>query len=352
MTKFGATHVKILAWCLVSPFALICATCFSAVAIVWRRFLHGPSPYPYFLHELSMYLTSFMAYRLDHDFINWIGKLVPPPRSLSSLSTALGIWLERSRTGKKKKTLFYIHGGGFVVGNATTFLAGGQLLSYRSGIETLLNSLGRDKWQAFSVEYPVAPHTKYPGQLDIAFEALEYVAAQPFVGDIVFIGDSAGANLCIALLMKVTSLGPSKAHLLPKALVAISPWLDLSRTDYPQREYDMLSSRFLLESAADYSSKDEARTGYVSPLLATTHDLRRTFSSMKVFFSYGGLEVFKSDILKFADRLRTECGIDSSSIRLDEDPALPHNYQMIPQVFGERSRIGMDRVAAWLQNIH
>src|SRR3954470_17814919 len=89
-------------------------------------------------------------------------------------------------------TLLYLHGGGFVVGDLDTHDAPCRMLCRHAGVDVL------------SVEYRKAPENPFPGYVEDARRAYEWVAARHervAVG-----GDSAGGNLAATLAIEYDPL--------------------------------------------------------------------------------------------------------------------------------------------------
>jgi acetyl esterase/lipase len=92
-----------------------------------------------------------------------------------------------------------------------------------------------------NVTYTLTPHGTYPTQFREAVEALRYVVED--IGrsprDVILVSDSAGGNLCLALLSHISHPSPDIPRLdiaEPfKALVCLSPWVSF-RHDWPSTE--------------------------------------------------------------------------------------------------------------------
>lgn len=80
-------------------------------------------------------------------------------------------------------TIFYLHGGGWVVGTMDMFDAFARMLAVESQCKVI------------SLEYRLAPEHPFPGAVDDAHAALRWVAAEECEGPLVVCGDSAGGNL-------------------------------------------------------------------------------------------------------------------------------------------------------------
>lgn len=109
-------------------------------------------------------------------------------------------------------TIFYIHGGAFVIGNLT-------------GYRHLIATMARDtRMRGIYAGYRMAPEDPAPAALNDLTAAYAAIAADHASGPIAIVGDSAGGNLALALLHRIL------AHRLtrPYAVVALSPVTDLS----------------------------------------------------------------------------------------------------------------------------
>lgn len=91
--------------------------------------------------------------------------------------------------------------------------------------------------------YTLTPHATYPTQFQQAVEALAYViedlGREP--QDVVLTGDSAGANLCVAILSHLSHPSPDVPRLETKSklrgMVLLSPWLSFD-TSWPSMTYN------------------------------------------------------------------------------------------------------------------
>ena len=120
----------------------------------------------------------------------------------------------RSSVGKNGKLFLYFHGGGYVVGLS-------QLYRYLAcDLATAIDG------ECILLDYSIAPEFRYPTQRDQAFDLWNeltenqgYDPANIYVG-----GDSAGGNLILTLLLGLRDQGKK----MPRCLVAISPWTDMT----------------------------------------------------------------------------------------------------------------------------
>lgn len=162
--------------------------------------------------------------------------------------------------GTRNGSILYWHGGGYAIGSPATHRA-------------LASHLCKATQRAVYVpRYRLAPEHPYPAQLQdagFAWAALYRLGVRP--SDLVLMGDSAGGNLALSMLLD----GGNAALPLPAALVLISPWVDpLAAVEDDGR--DALGSAGWTEQLRSAFLHDGARAGYPSILKADLRDLPPT----------------------------------------------------------------------------
>lgn len=126
------------------------------------------------------------------------------------------------------------------------------------------------------VTYTLTPHATYPTQFCEAIEALRYVIQD--LGrsprEVILVGDSAGANLCLALLSHLSHPSPDAPRLditePLKAAVLLSPWLSF-RHDWPSMTYNACKDIDAMEVTASWSQgylKGRSSNNYVEAVEA------------------------------------------------------------------------------------
>ncbi|KAJ5278683.1 hypothetical protein N7478_004055 [Penicillium angulare] len=144
-----------------------------------------------------------------------------------------GFWMGDPAAGY---VVINFHGGGFAMDATEAYLD-----LWSSVAETLSQHGTSTAW--LNVTYTLAPHAAYPTQFCEAVEALRHVIED--IGrspkDIILLGDSAGANLCLAILSHLSHPSPDAPKLQIsgrlKALVCLSPWVSF-RHDWPSMVYN------------------------------------------------------------------------------------------------------------------
>jgi epsilon-lactone hydrolase len=181
------------------------------------------------------------------------------------------------------RVLIYFHGGGY---------CSGSIVSHRR----LVTEAGRaGGLRTFSVAYRLAPEHPFPAARDDALTVWRrlrregYAAKQIAVG-----GDSAGANLTLALVGELKRMGEA-----PGCLWLLSPWVDLTMsgaTLASKSAVDPLIQKGYLEGLAEaYVPSNMNRSDpRLSPLYADLKGLPPTLIQI------GSAETLLDDAVRFA----------------------------------------------------
>lgn len=129
-----------------------------------------------------------------------------PDTNLSSSSLA--------NTHPLTGSLFYVRGGGFCF---KTPHAHGRFLAHLAADCNV---------DVYVPDYRLAPEHPFPAPLEDVIEAYKALLSRKSAGDIIVMGDSAGGNLALCLLLELKRLSLP----LPKACVLLSPALDFALT--------------------------------------------------------------------------------------------------------------------------
>ncbi len=157
----------------------------------------------------------------------------------------------------KKNIIFYIHGGGYGMGDLVSSRALISPIAKRSGLK------------AFSFEYRLAPENPFPAALEDAVAAYDYLNVCGYKPEnIVILGESAGGGLVLSTMLTLKKLNKA----LPACGVAISPWSDLTETSHSyisNGDKDPLLSAECLEKLAQaYIGDDSPLNPLISPAYA------------------------------------------------------------------------------------
>jgi epsilon-lactone hydrolase len=231
--------------------------------------------------------------------------------------------------------LMHIHGGGFCVGIPE------MNLEYHHRILSLLKQRGICA-KIYSIDYNLAPIFKFPKQLEDVKKGYMNLLSQGFQHEkIVFLGESAGGNLCLTSLFYLEEDNIP----LPKMVLSISPWLILEPGRiYPTNYNDLLHQHFL--DKCMYSYTDQFQSYLVNPTLASDETLKKVFQNLPVLITYGGQELLMEDAQKMGDRLKNvRC-----PVQIDVDDNMPHIYQIGEAIFGNTTIDGISRMIAFIEN--
>ncbi|MCP4007018.1 MAG: alpha/beta hydrolase [bacterium] len=221
-----------------------------------------------------------------------------------------------------KRTVLYLHGGGYVIGSINTHRGLAARISADANARCLL------------IDYRLAPENPFPAAVEDGTAAYRWLLAQGFEAEkLAIAGDSAGGGLTVATLVALRDAGDA----LPAAAVCLSPWVDLeglgesmtTRAD----EDPMVARDGLLSMAEMYLGGADARTPLAAPLYANLGSLP------PLLIQVGTAETLLDDSIRLAERAKRE-GVDVTLDVWQElihvfqafAPALPEANQAIEQI--------------------
>ncbi|KAJ5832262.1 hypothetical protein N7474_000573 [Penicillium riverlandense] len=244
-----------------------------------------------------------------------------------------------------KTVVLYLHGGAFVQGDGRTEQCG-PIAKY------FLDKGTADA--VFSLQYRLSGHggmNPFPAALQDALSSYLFLLHQLNIlpHQIIFAGDSAGANLAAALLRYLYEFGSTIKTPTPKCAVLLSPWVDpfyLNPTGNPQRSTDFVPGTYGAWGAYSYAgscSKPEANP-YIT-------QLGNPFPTpVPLFVNVGTSELFFERITRWAVEMR---GVEGNVVELHNEEDAVHDTYLIGQLMGfEESAWGVAaKVAQFVQNL-
>ena len=242
-----------------------------------------------------------------------LGRLVAPMLGMSwepfDLRGMPAAWVRPERGHDKRHVILYCHGGGYTSGN----------LGYARILAAKL--AGVTGYEVLAFEYRLAPEYTYPAPLEDAMKAWDYLMHLGYgARDVVVAGDSAGGNLALVLAMLLRDAG----RLLPRRLVLLSPWTDMTASGRSYQEHrdddPMLTMDYIRAVRGVYAPGQDLSAPLLSPLFG---DLRRL---PPVLIQAGTNEILLSDSVRLRDRL-VQAG---TPCRLEVWPDMWHVFQMFP----------------------
>lgn len=224
-----------------------------------------------------------------------------------------GEWLCVNRAHMKKYVLLYCHGGGFSTGSSLY----GRTLTTRLASSTSMDVL--------SFDYRLAPEHPYPAAIEDALKAWNYLMMFGYgARDVILVGDSAGGNLALALCHRLKSAG----RLLPRGIVLLSPWTDLTSSGKSHRTKEgidpVLNAAYLQEMTENYLGKDYDEALLHEP---TVSPLFGDFAGFPpTYIQVGDQEILQSDSVLLYKKMN-QAGIN---VTLDVFKGMWHVFQMSP----------------------
>ncbi|KAF0701166.1 Aste57867_8317 [Aphanomyces stellatus] len=326
----------------------LCTCLYSAVATCVRRLFGFKPPVEGWtiMQEFGVeyigrtVMTPYEDLRRNVGFFMAIANylLLPVPLVPIEEKGFRGLWYGATAAADADATVLYIHGGGFVSCTATTYAMG------IVDIQKALKQAGKTV-RVLALEYSLAPEAKFPTQGNQAFAAYEYLV-QESSKPVILLGDSAGGNLVLSLLLTLKAQAEAKNLRSPLAAVLVSPWvqLDLQAPAASFTAYcnsDIVKLPALYNNVHDYIDGTTATVTnpLVNPILG---DFRGC--SIPVFIHYGGKEVLRDDIEAMA-KVLTDQGVHVATMM---EPLAPHISPLLPTFFGDMATSGTQAIATYL----
>lgn len=214
---------------------------------------------------------------------------------------ACGWWI-RPTSPDPKAAIFFVHGGGYHLGDAKSYLG------FASQIAVMTNRV------VFSVDYALAPEQKFPAAYEDVRKARDWFVSQGFE-EYSAIGDSAGGGLVLTIARDV-SAGSKLA-----SMVVFSPWTDLSNSGSAFRDPNTIDPIFqptVIEGLAkSYLDGADPHDPKASPLFGTAAGLPA------INVQVGSHEILLDDSVRYA-HLAASDGVD---VRLDIFEGMYHVFQ-------------------------
>ncbi|MFE8013924.1 alpha/beta hydrolase fold domain-containing protein [Streptomyces antibioticus] len=218
-----------------------------------------------------------------------------------------GSWLLTPDGARDDVVILYVHGGGFRSGSAAGARGIGASLALAAGARVLLP------------EYRLAPEHAFPAGLDDCLSAFDVAATT--APKVVVAGESAGANIALAVLLRRAS----QRHPALLAGVLYSGIYDLRPERFSEGTWTERSGTDLLLPEGlgrimhdDYLAGHPADDPLVSPILAELGELP------PLFVQVSGAERLLDDSLVLADRVARAGG----HVELEVWPRMFHAWQV------------------------
>lgn len=218
-------------------------------------------------------------------------------------------WVSLNRAHVHKQVIMHCHGGGYSTGSSLYARTLTAKLASCTGMEVL------------SFDYRLAPEHPYPAALEDAMKVWDYLMRMGYgARDVILTGDSAGGNLALALTLKLKEEG----RFLPRGLVLMSPWTDLTSSGesfVTKKDVDpVLTNAYLERMIHVYAKGQDLTNPYVSPLFGDFRGFPPTYVQV------GENEILLSDATRLVERLKQAGAV----AKLDVFENMWHVFQMSP----------------------
>lgn len=186
-------------------------------------------------------------------------------------------------TVNSDKMIFYLHGGAYITGITYPHWHFVSKISVTSATRLTI------------IDYPIAPENDYRETFHSVLTAYEELLKEYDASKIVFIGDSAGGGLALALAQRLKQEKLPQ----PRCLILLSPWLDVTMSNpeiqYLEKKDKFLSKRSLIESGKLYARDADRRNYMISPIYGDLNGLA------DIHLFTGGHEILAADARKLRD---------------------------------------------------
>ncbi len=260
-----------------------------------------------------------------------IGSILGNTKSISyrtvDMDGIYGEWVSVNRAHMKKYVILHCHGGGYSTGSS---------LYARTLTSKLAESTSMD---VLCFDYRLAPENPWPAALEDAMKAWNYLMLLGYgARDVILTGDSAGGNLALTLSLKLKEEG----RLLPRGLVLMSPWTDLTSSgeSFESKEAldPVLDKAYIDRMVSAYAAGQDLKDPLVSPLFGDFRGFPPTYIQV------GENEILLSDSIRLYQAL-TDANVP---VKMDTYPGMWHVFQMSPM---KAAREAMNKNAEFVYDI-
>ncbi len=260
-----------------------------------------------------------------------IGAILGNTKSISyrelDIDGIYGEWVSVNRAHMKKYVMLHCHGGGYSTGSS---------LYARTLTSKLAESTSMD---VLCFDYRLAPENPYPAAAEDAMKVWNYLMLLGYgARDVILTGDSAGGNLALSLVLRLKAEGRQ----LPRGLVLMSPWTDLTSSGESfesKAELDPVLDRpYIDRMVSAYAQGQDLKNPLISPLFGDFEGFPATYIQV------GENEILLSDALRLHQALKDA----KVSVKIDTYPGMWHVFQMSPV---KAAREAMNKNAEFIYDI-
>ena len=211
----------------------------------------------------------------------------------------------RIRGAADAATIFYLHGGAYVMGSAQSSRGLASDIARRVGA------------RALTIDYRLAPEHPFPAALDDITVAYRALIEDVDPSSVVFVGESAGGGLVLAALIALRD----DSVPLPAAAAVFSPFADLTLSgasiEGKAAADPVLTEAGLRLRGGQYVGITDAASPHISTVFAD-------FSGLPpLLVQVGSREVLLDDAVRIAERAAAA----DVGVRLEVTAGVPHVFQ-------------------------
>lgn len=192
-----------------------------------------------------------------------------------------------------KQMHVFMHGGGFALGSSS---------SHRKLAGHLAKACGTC---SFVLDFRLAPENPYPSQIDDGVAVVRALLAQGLrIEDITPVGDSAGGNLAISVVLCLQNEGEP----LPGQVITMSPWLNMENSGITIETND--ATDFLIAREGLQANIDRYLGGVVDAKDPMVNALYADLEGFpRLYICAGDVESLFDDSVRL-NELAKKCGVD------------------------------------------
>lgn len=228
--------------------------------------------------------------RFIQRYLSFFDRLMSLPPGFSITKSTLGgvkTEIIQPLDSNPKFTVFYIHGGAFILGLNNIYRRFSCVLAQAWGAKIIL------------VDYSLAPSFPFPIAVNQLLNAYKDLLQSQSTTSLIIAGDSAGGNLALSILLAAKENGID----LPLCGILFSGWFDLkstNRLDETAENRDTFISLEALSRAAKTYLQEFPNPELASPLYGNLKDLP------PLFLQVGTREILRDDTLLLAQKAQTQ----------------------------------------------
>lgn len=235
-------------------------------------------------------------------------------------------WVDTPESEGSTRVLLHVHGGAFVSTGVEHYVPYAARLSRPFAARAVVYG------------YRLAPEHRYPAALDDSHAVYRALLEGGVAPDrIVVSGDSCGAGIGVALLLRLRDAGEP----LPAGFVGLTGWYDLEMTGesalHPKGVDPYVDPEWIRARGRDYAGPDgDVRDPLLSPLHADLTGLP------PLFLSCGEIDITRDD----STRLAAAAGRDGVAVTLEVVPEMIHGFHGLSDLVPE-GRHSLERAGAF-----